>query len=68
MSGLAVIGGRVLLRYMKLSVLHYIAAGVCLIFAGVGVYQLITGYPAGRARLLVTRDLPCCTRSGSTRR
>jgi putative Ca2+/H+ antiporter (TMEM165/GDT1 family) len=42
-SGLAVIGGRVLLRYMRLSLLHYIAAGVCLIFAGVGVYQLVTG-------------------------
>jgi putative Ca2+/H+ antiporter (TMEM165/GDT1 family) len=42
-SGLAVIGGRVLLRYMKLSLLHYIAAFVCLVFAGVGAYQLITG-------------------------
>jgi putative Ca2+/H+ antiporter (TMEM165/GDT1 family) len=42
-SGLAVIGGRVLLRYMRLSLLHYIAAGVCLVFAGVGGYQLITG-------------------------
>ena len=39
-SGLAVIGGRVLLRYMKLSLLHYIAAGVCLIFVAVGVFQL----------------------------
>ncbi len=42
-SGLAVIGGRVLLRYMRLSVLHYIAAVVCLLFAGVGAYQLVTG-------------------------
>jgi putative Ca2+/H+ antiporter (TMEM165/GDT1 family) len=42
-SGLAVIGGRVLLRYMRLSVLHYLASGVCLVFAGVGVYQLATG-------------------------
>ncbi|MGI8578606.1 MAG: TMEM165/GDT1 family protein [Nocardioidaceae bacterium] len=41
-SGLAVIGGRVLLRYMRLSLLHYIAGGVCLIFAGFGVYQVIT--------------------------
>lgn len=41
-SGLAVVGGRVLLRYMRLSVLHYIAGGVCLIFAGVGLYQLAT--------------------------
>jgi putative Ca2+/H+ antiporter (TMEM165/GDT1 family) len=42
-SGAAVIGGRVLLRYMRLSLLHYIAGCVCLIFAGVGVYQLASG-------------------------
>ena len=42
-SGLAVVGGRVLLRYMRLSVLHYIAAVVCLVFASVGLYQLATG-------------------------
>ena len=36
-SGLAVLAGRVLLRYVKLSLLHYIAAGVCLVFAIVGV-------------------------------
>lgn len=42
-SGLAVVGGRVLLRYLRLPVLHYIAAAVCLIFAGVGGYQLVTG-------------------------
>jgi Ca2+/H+ antiporter, TMEM165/GDT1 family len=42
-SGLAVVGGRVLLRYMRLSLLHYIASVVCLIFAGVGGYQLIMG-------------------------
>ncbi len=39
-SGLAVVGGRVLLRYMRLSVLHYIAGGVCLIFVAIGVFQL----------------------------
>jgi Ca2+/H+ antiporter, TMEM165/GDT1 family len=39
-SGLAVVGGRVLLRYMRLSLLHYIAGGVCLLFAGVGIYSL----------------------------
>jgi putative Ca2+/H+ antiporter (TMEM165/GDT1 family) len=39
-SGLAVVSGRFLLRYMKLSLLHYIAGGVCLVFAGVGVVQL----------------------------
>ena len=32
-SGLAVIAGRVLLRYMRLSVLHYIGAAVCLVLA-----------------------------------
>lgn len=42
-SGLAVVGGRVLLRYMRLSVLHYIAAVVCVVFAGIGAYQLING-------------------------
>lgn len=41
-SGLAVVGGRVLLRYMRLSLLHYIAAGVCLLFAGVGIYSQVT--------------------------
>ncbi len=41
-SGLAIIGGRVLLRYMKLSVLHYIAGSVCLIFVVVGIVQLAT--------------------------
>lgn len=41
-SGLAVVGGRVLLRYMRLSVLHYIAGGVCLIFVVLGVVQLST--------------------------
>lgn len=42
-SGLAVLGGRVLLRYMRLSLLHYLAGSVCLIFVGVGIYQLATG-------------------------
>ncbi len=42
-SGLAVLGGRLLLRYMRLSVLHYIASGVCLVFAFLGGFQLITG-------------------------
>lgn len=42
-SALAVIGGRVLLRYMKLSLLHYIAGTVCLGFAVHSTYQLITG-------------------------
>jgi putative Ca2+/H+ antiporter (TMEM165/GDT1 family) len=42
-SGLAVLGGRVLLRYLKLSLLHYIAAGVCLVFATVGIVSVATG-------------------------
>jgi putative Ca2+/H+ antiporter (TMEM165/GDT1 family) len=41
-SGLAVVGGRVLLRHLRLSLLHYIAAGVCLLFAAVGGYALVT--------------------------
>ena len=40
-SGLAVLGGRVLLRYMRLSLLHYLAGSVCLVFVGVGIYQLV---------------------------
>jgi len=42
-SGLAVLGGRVLLRYLKLSLVHYVAAGVCLTFAAFGVVQVATG-------------------------
>ena len=42
-SGLAVLAGRVLLRYMKLSVLHYIGAAVCLVLAGVTAYELLLG-------------------------
>jgi len=40
-SGLAVVAGRVLLRYMKLSVLHYIGAGVCLLLAAVTLVEVI---------------------------
>ncbi|MFY9913529.1 MAG: TMEM165/GDT1 family protein [Nocardioidaceae bacterium] len=39
-SGLAVIGGRFLLRYMRLSVLHYVAGSVCLVFVALGITQL----------------------------
>jgi putative Ca2+/H+ antiporter (TMEM165/GDT1 family) len=42
-SGLAILFGRVLLRYLKLSVVHYIAGTVCLVLAGVGVYQVVAG-------------------------
>lgn len=41
-SGLAVIAGRVLLRYMKLSVLHYVGAAVCLALAGFTLYELVS--------------------------
>ncbi len=40
-SGLAVLSGRFLLRYMKLSVLHYIGSAVCLVLAGVTVYEIL---------------------------
>jgi putative Ca2+/H+ antiporter (TMEM165/GDT1 family) len=40
-SGLAVIAGRVLLRYMKLSLLHYIGAAVCLVLALVTIVELV---------------------------
>jgi hypothetical protein len=38
-----VLAGRVLLRYMKLSVLHYIGAAVCLVLAGFTAYELLLG-------------------------
>jgi putative Ca2+/H+ antiporter (TMEM165/GDT1 family) len=40
-SGLAVLSGRVLLRYLSLSVLHYVAATVCLGFAVAGIVELV---------------------------
>ena len=40
-SGLAVLAGRVLLRYMKLSLLHYIGAAVCLVLAVVTAVELL---------------------------
>ena len=39
-SGLAVVSGRVLLRYLRLDLVHYFAAAVCLAFAVVGAVQL----------------------------
>jgi Ca2+/H+ antiporter, TMEM165/GDT1 family len=41
-SGLAVLAGRVLLRYMKLSLLHYIGAAVCLVLAAVTAVEVLT--------------------------
>jgi putative Ca2+/H+ antiporter (TMEM165/GDT1 family) len=40
-SGLAVLAGRVLLRYMKLSVLHYVGAAVCLVLAAFTLYDVL---------------------------
>jgi putative Ca2+/H+ antiporter (TMEM165/GDT1 family) len=40
-SGLACVMGRVLLRYVKLSVIHYVGAAVCLVLAAVTVYELL---------------------------
>jgi Ca2+/H+ antiporter, TMEM165/GDT1 family len=42
-SGLAVVAGRVLLRYMKLSLLHYIGATICLLLAVVTTVELVRG-------------------------
>ena len=42
-SGLAVVAGRVLLRHMKLSTIHYVGAFVCFLLAGLTAYQLISG-------------------------
>jgi Ca2+/H+ antiporter, TMEM165/GDT1 family len=39
-SGLAVLVGRVLLRHVRLSVLHYVGAGVCLLMAGLTVWEM----------------------------
>jgi Ca2+/H+ antiporter, TMEM165/GDT1 family len=40
-SGLAVIAGRFLLEHMRLSVLHYVGAAVCLVLAGLTLYDLL---------------------------
>ena len=40
-SGLAVLAGRVLLRYIKLSTVHYVGSGVCLLLAVVTAYELL---------------------------
>jgi Ca2+/H+ antiporter, TMEM165/GDT1 family len=42
-SGLAVIVGRVLLSKVKLSVLHYVGATVCLLLAGYSAWDLLLG-------------------------
>jgi putative Ca2+/H+ antiporter (TMEM165/GDT1 family) len=39
-SGLAVLSGRVLLQHVRLSVIHYLGAAVCLVLAGVTAWEL----------------------------
>ena len=39
-SGLAVIVGRVLLSHVRLSVLHYVGAGVCVLMAALTIWEL----------------------------
>jgi Ca2+/H+ antiporter, TMEM165/GDT1 family len=41
-SGLAVVAGRQLQRFVKLHVLHYIGAGVCLTLAAATAYELLS--------------------------
>jgi putative Ca2+/H+ antiporter (TMEM165/GDT1 family) len=41
-SGLAVLAGRQLQRFVKLHVLHYVGATVCLVLAGVTAYDLVS--------------------------
>jgi Ca2+/H+ antiporter, TMEM165/GDT1 family len=40
-SGLAVFVGRLLLRWLKLTVLHYIGAAVCTLFAVITLVELV---------------------------
>ncbi len=40
-SGLAVLAGRVLLRYLRLSLLHYVGAGVCLVLAVLTLVEIV---------------------------
>ena len=40
-SGLAVVAGRLLLRHLRLSVLHYVGAAVCLLLAAVTLVEIV---------------------------
>ncbi len=40
-SGLAVLMGRLLLRHLRLSVLHYVGAAVCLLLAAITLYEIL---------------------------
>lgn len=41
-SGIAVVAGRLLLRHVKLSVIHYCGAAICLLLAAATAYELLT--------------------------
>ena len=42
-SGLAVLVGRVLLQHVRLSLIYYLGAAVCLVLAGVIGWELLSG-------------------------
>jgi len=42
-SGLAVVAGRFLLRYLRLSTIHYVGSAVCFLVAAVTAYQAVAG-------------------------
>ena len=42
-SGLAVVAGRFLLRYLRLSTIHYVGSAVCFLLAVVTAYQVVAG-------------------------
>ena len=41
-SGLAVVAGRFLLRHVKLSLVFYVGAGVCLVLEALTIYELVS--------------------------
>jgi putative Ca2+/H+ antiporter (TMEM165/GDT1 family) len=42
-SGLACVAGRLLLRHMRLSTIHYAGSAVCFLLAALTAYQIVTG-------------------------
>jgi putative Ca2+/H+ antiporter (TMEM165/GDT1 family) len=42
-SALAVVAGRFLLRYLRLSTIHYVGSAVCFLLAVVTAYQVVAG-------------------------
>jgi putative Ca2+/H+ antiporter (TMEM165/GDT1 family) len=42
-SGLAVVAGRVLQGFVRLSTIHYLGAAVCFVLAAVTTYQIVAG-------------------------